>query len=267
MIKPNFSEIYEYTAHPLRLVFMIGSIWYLSKVFANKRLNLLEIGSWCGASALTWGEALQIHNNGIGNLTCIDAWQPYIDLNINTDAPNQHMHSLLNTEEPYNIFKYNMQFLPKSVDLRILRGWSQNILPTLPEGEFDLVYIDGDHCYESVLEDIKLSAGLVADGGIICGDDLELETQNVDALIAKENPRLDKYFNKELDIVYHPGVTLAVGETFGPVSSWDGFWAMQKNGSEWDQISLDGMPARLPSNLSSKNLVGLKSLLMQHGLI
>ena len=267
MSNPNFCDIYGYSAHPLRLVFMIGSVWYLTKVFPNKKLNLLEIGSWCGASALTWGEAIEIHNQGIGGLTCVDAWEPFIDLSINSDAPNLQMHSLLKTEEPYNIFKNNMQFFPKSVDLKILRGWSQKVLPTLLKEEFDLVYIDGDHCYESIVDDIRLSSRLVADGGIICGDDLELQSHNVDASIAKENLRLDKYYSEEFDMTYHPGVTLAVGDMFGPVSSWAGFWAMQKNGSDWDHVSLEGMPPHMPSNLSSKNLVGLKSLFMQHGLI
>ena len=69
------------TANPLRQVFMMGSIWFLTRQKRNQSLKILEIGSWSGASALTWGEALRIHNSCKGALSCIDARKPYYNQN------------------------------------------------------------------------------------------------------------------------------------------------------------------------------------------
>ncbi len=263
--KPHFDGIYGMTANPLRQIFMMGSIWFLANEKKNQSLNILEIGSWGGASALTWGEALHIHNRGEGTLTCVDAWKPYYHQNEIYDDLSKKINKALASDRPYQIFKKNAKFLPSTVKLKVKRGWSSDILPKLERAGSDLVYIDGDHSYHGVTKDINFSSELVKDGGIICGDDLELQSHQVDATIAKKRPYLDKMLNKNTNTVFHPGVTLAVGKKFGPVSSWCGFWAMQKKGDHWKKVSLKGMPSHIPSFLSQKNLIGLKALLMEKG--
>ena len=54
----------------------------------------------------------------------------------------------------------------------VRRGFSADILDTYPDGYFDWVYIDGNHMYDFVLEDILISAEKVRSGGVIAGDDL-----------------------------------------------------------------------------------------------
>ena len=51
------------------------------------------------------------------------------------------------------------------------RGTSSNILPDLPAGSLDWVYIDGGHDYESVKTDLDLCARVVRADGLITGDD------------------------------------------------------------------------------------------------
>jgi predicted O-methyltransferase YrrM len=267
MSVPNFMGIYGMTANPLRQVFMMGSIWFLSTIKKNLSLNILEIGSWSGASALTWGEALKLHNNSDGSLTCVDAWKPYYRADEIFDDLSKEINKALSNDEPYNVFLENVEYLPPGIDLTIHRGWSSEVLPTLKPASFDLVYIDGDHSYQSVSEDIKISCTLINEGGIVCGDDLELQAHQVNPFIAMERQYLDKYQDEKTGIICHPGVTLAVAEKFGPVSSWYGFWAMQKIGATWKKVSLRGMPSHIPSTISGKNLIGLKALLMQHGLL
>lgn len=263
--KPKFRGIYGMTANPLRQVFMMGSVWLLTRQKQNQSLNILEVGSWSGASALTWGEALRIYNNGKGVLTCVDAWRPYYNQTEIYDDLSKKINEALAGEEPYRIFLENIKFLPSTVKLNVQRGWSSDILPELKRADSDLVYIDGDHSYNGVSSDIKLASDLIKDGGIICGDDLELQSHQVDATVAKEKPHLDKMLDKETNRIFHPGVTLAVGEVFGPVSSWHGFWAMQKTNNYWKKVSLEGMPPHIPTFLSLKNLMGLKALLMEKG--
>ena len=221
----------------------------------------------CGASALTWGEALEIHNYGKGTLTCVDAWEPYYDPNEIPDEISREINSALDGDEPYEVFQQNMRHLPSNIKLTVHRGWSSNVLPDLYPSKFEFAYIDGDHSYQSVLNDLEHCCGLLREGGIICGDDLELQVHKVDASIAAKRPKLDKLYDETHNITYHPGVTLAVGEMFGPVTSWHGFWAMQKIGPEWQSVSLEGMPFHIPSYITPKNLVGLKALLMDYGLM
>jgi|TARA_B100000959_G_C14866623_1_gene576534 predicted O-methyltransferase YrrM len=266
MTPPNFDGIYGMTANPLRQVFMMGTIWCLSNYIQNSHLNILEIGSWSGASALTWGEALEIHNGGKGSLSCIDAWEPYYNSDEIHDDLSREINDALSDNEPYNVFMENMEYLPSSVNLTVHRGWSSDVLPLLKHHNFDLIYIDGDHSYQGVSADIEASCALVKDGGIICGDDLELQAHQVDASIAINRPYLDKFIDEVSETVFHPGVTLAVGNKFGPVSSWYGFWAMQKNDGRWEKVSLEGMPPHIPSTISAENLIGLKALLMETGI-
>src|SRR5690348_4877464 len=39
-------------------------------------LNILEIGSWAGASAISWALALRDTRHP-GRITCVDPWEPY----------------------------------------------------------------------------------------------------------------------------------------------------------------------------------------------
>jgi predicted O-methyltransferase YrrM len=172
---PIFDGIFGATANPLRQIFMIGAMWRLAQEERADKVQVLEVGSWCGASALTWGEAIQLHFAGDGKITCIDAWQPYVDIDTNPDDNNRDMDKALRQDEPFDIFRHNIGYLPNSVEVEIRKGWSRDELPKLPAGMYDLVYIDGDHAYEGVKSDIANAAGLVRSGGILCGDDLELQ--------------------------------------------------------------------------------------------
>jgi hypothetical protein len=51
------------------------------------------------------------------------------------------------------------------------RGTSTDVLATLPDASLDWVYIDGNHRYEFVVEDLRLSLAKVKPGGLITGDD------------------------------------------------------------------------------------------------
>ncbi len=53
----------------------------------------------------------------------------------------------------------------------IHRGRSSDVLKSLPNASLDWIYIDGDHSYEAVLEDIELGMQKVKPGGLVVGDD------------------------------------------------------------------------------------------------
>ena len=119
-----------------------------------------------------------------------------------------------------------------------IKGRSDYILPVLRREWFDLVFVDGDHSYKGVMNDLRNTDNLVVEGGIICGDDLELQSFQIDTEYAKKHLMEDLTMDPKQQIEFHPGVSLAVGEFFGEVSAWEGFWAMRKCGSSWEKVEL-----------------------------
>ena len=51
------------------------------------------------------------------------------------------------------------------------RGESVEVLGALPDASLDWVYIDGNHTYEFVAQDLRLSLAKVKTGGLVTGDD------------------------------------------------------------------------------------------------
>src|SRR4051794_36395924 len=76
--KPYFpTGLYGIQSHPLRYVFMQATVHLLAEQSRGAPLRLLEIGSWVGASALTWLYGLDQYAGGKGMLVCCDSWEPY----------------------------------------------------------------------------------------------------------------------------------------------------------------------------------------------
>jgi predicted O-methyltransferase YrrM len=77
-------------------------------------------------------------------------------------------HVALGSQE---IFRRNLQQYSVLHKVTCVTDYSWNMLPTLPPGSFDLVFIDGDHSEAAVWRDIALSIPLIRpDGYIACHD-------------------------------------------------------------------------------------------------
>jgi predicted O-methyltransferase YrrM len=48
------------------------------------------------------------------------------------------------------------------------------VLKTLTDNFFDMIYIDADHSYEGVYNDLKISYTKLKTGGILCGHDYNI---------------------------------------------------------------------------------------------
>jgi hypothetical protein len=59
----------------------------------------------------------------------------------------------------------------RSGRVKIHRGYSSDVLHEFPDNYFDWVYIDGNHLYEFVKQDLELSFKKTKPGGYITGDD------------------------------------------------------------------------------------------------
>jgi predicted O-methyltransferase YrrM len=230
---------------PVRHIFMMGIVWYLSQRNGGKPIHILEIGSWYGASTLTWAQGLKEHNQNNGTITCIDAWEPY-----ETMTPEMRKMA----ENSYEGFLSNTQSIRNELKMEIYRGKSSSELLMLRDArrKFDIIYIDGDHSYEGVYSDINLSVPLLTPNGIICGDDLNLQYHEINQPECYLHRNEDFIADSKTGKKYHPGVTLAVSGYFEDMDAWGGFWATQKhetsNEDRWISIDLKEMPIIYPEH-------------------
>ena len=232
--KPIFDIKYGILSAPVRHCFMVGTIWKLKQRRpAPAALSILEIGSWLGASALSFAQGLAEHNGARGTITCVDAWTAFFDEEKNSDAVHKNMQAMLSSDIAYDIFLHNINTIPKTITCQHLKGQSGALLPMLRAGQFDVIFIDADHTYAPVKRDILNAIPLLKDGGIICGDDLNLQLSECDRGLAKKSGDKDFIKDPRTGRKFHPGVTLAVDEVFGKVAAFGGFWAVQKAGKAW----------------------------------
>jgi predicted O-methyltransferase YrrM len=67
--------------------------------------------------------------------------------------------------------------------LTIIEGYSPEALKDIPDGSFDMCYIDGNHDFEAVLKDIDECKRVVKHAGVLAGHDYEVVPQVTAAVI------------------------------------------------------------------------------------
>lgn len=224
---------------PIRHAYMTALVKSYAKHFkSSDRIRLLEIGSWAGASTITWAKALLTHFENV-EVVCVDPWQPYFDPSIIADSHYEVMDQMARDGSILEVFQHNIHVAGLSDVVRFYRGTSQEILPSFENNTFHIIYIDGAHQYENVSFDLKQAKRLITDNGIICGDDLELQLNEVDQ--AQHSHIMtgshDSIIDPKTNLYYHPGVTQAVSEEFNRVNARDGFWFVDMSNS--NKIDLD----------------------------
>lgn len=114
-------------------------------------LQALEVGSFEGRSAC-WLTQNLLTGEG-SRLLCVEPFQQYEGQERNFD------HNIALTGGQNKVMK--------------LRGRSQQVLPYLPDGSFDFIYVDGSHEVLDVLQDAAMCWSLLKPGGVIVFDDYE----------------------------------------------------------------------------------------------
>ena len=242
--KPYFGTYrYSLLGDPGRNAYMRQLVKQSVEGKHQRSYEILEVGSWTGASAITWASALKDFNHAKGKVVCLDIWGAYPELERVMHESHQQnvyreLYEALNTGKIHELFLHNVRAAGHEDVIHPFKGNSQALLPLFADEAFDIVYLDGSHTYEAVYRDLTLSMRLVKPGGILCGDDLELQTEEIDVPSAIKNQLQDYVEDPRTKKSFHPGVTLAVGETFGRVSAWEGFWAMKKMNNSWEPVQL-----------------------------
>jgi len=207
--------------------------------------QVLEVGSYAGASAITWALAIRSREDRPGQVLCVDPWQNYLsDEDIETSATPgvlREMAQALESGQVFSLFDHNVRAAQVSEIVQPLRGRFAGVAASTPAESCDIVYIDANHKYMAVLADLQSAARLVRPGGILCGDDLEVQWTSLDKEFCGARISCDLVVDPRTKQFVHPGVSKAVWEFFGKqVSEWNGFWAMRKKtDGGWEDVALN----------------------------
>jgi predicted O-methyltransferase YrrM len=196
----------------------------LRTVAHDGSVQMIEIGPWAGQSTVIWAKAIRELKLS-GKLIAVDPWLPYFDTKVNTATMYATMNQAASDGLIYRLFLHNIKAAGVSdlIDTRI--GKSADVLPGITDHSIDLIYIDGSHVYANVIYDVQQAKRLVRSGGIICGDDLEIQARDLteEKIQADVASGLD-YTSHWSTGYYHPGVTAAVAKELDHVEQQDGFW-------------------------------------------
>lgn len=136
----------------------------------------LELGSWEGRSALTF--LLAARTEGIRMaLICVDTWlgssEHWEDNEPDTEWAFQRLRLVDGEPQILSTFRASMEHHKVDDHVSILRGPTEYAVPYLiRQGvRVGLVYVDADHRFVAVLQDLTLARGAIAPGGVISGDD------------------------------------------------------------------------------------------------
>lgn len=102
--------------------------------------------------------------NWKGTLWMVDPWRAFEEGEGYVDASNHKRHQTAYLEAMQNIKGYESRAF-------MLRGLSLDMVSRFEDNSLDLVYIDGNHAYDWVKEDIELWWPKIKKGGTIAGHD------------------------------------------------------------------------------------------------
>ena len=166
--------------------------WIIS-IDSSKPIKYLEIGAFYGANIISFANNYAKHPDS--ELHAIDPW---IDYEEYPEYKGQQ-ESILST------FQKNITASGHEEKIRVHRGFSNEKLLTLPDNHFDIIYIDGNHEPEFVLEDGVLAFRKLKKGGYMIFDDYgwggpDLTQRGIEAFISGYHKRMKliTIFNDQL---------------------------------------------------------------------
>lgn len=121
-----------------------------------------EIGVWRGAFSAQFCKA------GL-HMRCVDPWVSYPAW---LDTKNHHPDAPTFMAQAYA----DAQDRLRGLKATIVRQFSAEAAESVPDGSLDFVYIDANHVYAAVIEDLTLWASKVRVGGIVAGHDYRVFT-------------------------------------------------------------------------------------------
>src|ERR1035441_1363402 len=129
---------------PERHQYFLPTVTEVARRREGPALDVLEIGSWAGASAVTWAMAVR-EAGASGTVTCVDPWLPYFNADNEQERTYRDMNNAAREGLIAQLFEHNIRCAGVADMVRSRRGYSRNVLPDLPSGQFDIVYRSEEH--------------------------------------------------------------------------------------------------------------------------
>ena len=205
----------------------------LAKTVARKGCRFLEIGSWCGDSTSILGKVAQTFG---GQVVAVDWWR---------GNPGTELEKVASKNNILEHFQRRIKKEGLQDTVVPLVTTSNQAANLLREGQFDLIFIDGDHRYSQVLLDINNFSPLLNEqGGIFCGHDCDGNIKDFDTSLLEKGKDVDVY--KKL----HCGVILGVGRSFRDYNVKSQIWSMfSSKTAGWHPIDVKITPKNSESPL------------------
>ena len=127
--------------------------------YKDRPINYLEIGVFYGANLLSVANTYGLHPDS--KLYGVDPWEDY----------NEYPEYKEQQSKIYDSFITNLQNSGVQDKVVLHRGYSNLEIPKFQDEFFDIIYIDGNHEPEYVLEDAVLSFRKLKKEGIMIFDD------------------------------------------------------------------------------------------------
>jgi predicted O-methyltransferase YrrM len=247
--RPYFGRQFSaFQSPPVRYALIANLARYVLK--GKTEVRILELGTWAGASAITFG--FVIRELGISNskIICIDQWNKYF-VSQDSSLHYKRMNAAIAHGEIQDLFNHNIKVCGLGDLVEIKKASSREALPELESEGFDFVYIDGSHKKDDVLYDLQQAKRLVRSGGVICGDDLELLKPQVDSRAHQVVLGQDADFvvDPRTGVSYHPGVTEAIAGMFDNVWQEHGLWCVKRSDDQWSVPDFRAGDLEIPTHL------------------
>ena len=155
--------------------YRLADNWFDFIPQTNTPIEYLEIGTFHGANAISVNKSYAKYQDS--KIYCVDPWTDY------SEYPEY--------KGKQNIEKSNV---PKE-KIIIKRGYSNMEIPKFEDNFFDIIYIDGNHQPDYVLEDAVLSFRKLKVGGYMIFDDYglggpDLTKRGIDGFITGYHKRI-----------------------------------------------------------------------------
>lgn len=197
------------------------------KKINKKKLNILELGVYCGQNTLSISSLNQ--KTKVSHY-CVDIFKAYDVSDSNEDFRYKKYNENLKNNKVYNLFLHNIQSIKKNnknINFSIKKKTTEDFFLN-NSTKFDLIIIDASHKFAHVYKDIISSKKSLINNGFIVGDDYEIEAKNLSYKTLEKNKNSDLVYSKKYAKSYHPGVTFAVKKIFKNLKSKNGLFCLQK---------------------------------------
>ncbi len=168
--------------------FTLPDNWFYTmpyESFAERPIRYLEIGVLSGIHLMCVARTYASHPES--QLHAIDPWTDY------TEYPEYKGEQ----DSIFDQYKYNISLFPDvTPKITTHRGFSHEEIPKFEDQFFDIVYIDGNHQPEYVLEDAVLAFRKVKVGGYLLFDDyffggIDCTKRGIDGFLLGYKDRLE----------------------------------------------------------------------------